>query len=173
MAVPTISTRYRDRDRNYQQIADNIAEVVSVQRGNYIVFFPSFVFLEQVRRLLPTIGYKVISQHRTMEEHERKYVLNLLQNGNNRHLILAVQGGIFAEGVDYPGKMVIGVFWGAGFSGSQNRVEAISTIKAFNKRIEVNVGPLPVDYSLAIVYPIELVLVDRSDSRIVFKGKVP
>ncbi len=75
--------------------------------------------------------------------------------------------------VDFSQKMVIGVFWGAGYSGSQNRVEAITTIEAYRNRVEVNVGPIPVDYSLAIKYPIELILVDHYDSRVVFNGKVP
>jgi DNA excision repair protein ERCC-2 len=109
VAVPSVSTRYRDRSNNYQQIADYISEVISFRKGNYIVFFPSFEFMEQVRRLLPSTDYKVIVQRKTMPELEREFVLNLLRKNRGPHLILAVQGGIFAEGVDYPGEMVIGV----------------------------------------------------------------
>ncbi|MCK5561403.1 MAG: DEAD/DEAH box helicase [Thermoplasmata archaeon] len=109
LAVPTVSTKYRDRESNYQRIAEHIHEITSCRRGNYIVFFPSFKFIEQVRKLLPATNYKIVSQRRTMLEYEREYVLELLRSGRAHHLVLAVQGGIFAEGVDYPGEMVIGV----------------------------------------------------------------
>jgi DNA excision repair protein ERCC-2 len=108
LAVPTISTRYRDRESNYKRIAESITDIVSCRRGNYIIFFPSFAFLNRVRELLPSNGYKIVTQQRMMIEYERENVLNLLRNGNQNNLILAVQGGIFAEGVDYPGEMVIG-----------------------------------------------------------------
>jgi DNA excision repair protein ERCC-2 len=109
LAVPTVSTKYRDRENNYQRIADAIQEIILCRRGNYIVFFPSFKFLEQVRKLLPVSNYKLISQHRAMLDFEREYVLDQLRQENDDHLVMAVQGGIFAEGVDYPGEMVIGV----------------------------------------------------------------
>jgi DNA excision repair protein ERCC-2 len=108
LAVPTISTRYRDRENNYHRIAETITEIVSCKKGNYIIFFPSFVFLNRVRDNLPANGYNIITQQRTMIDHEREHVLHLLRNGKHNNLILAVQGGIFAEGVDYPGEMVIG-----------------------------------------------------------------
>jgi DNA excision repair protein ERCC-2 len=108
LAVPTVSTRYRDRENNYKLIAETISEIVACQKGNYIIFFPSFVFLDRVHDLLHANGYNIITQQRMMIEFEREHVLHLLRNGKNNNLILAVQGGIFAEGVDYPGEMVIG-----------------------------------------------------------------
>jgi DNA excision repair protein ERCC-2 len=45
-----------------------------------------------------------------MSEAERGAVLRRLQRGRSDPvLLLAVQGGIFAEGVDYPGNMLSGV----------------------------------------------------------------
>jgi DNA excision repair protein ERCC-2 len=45
-----------------------------------------------------------------MTESDRTAVLQGLQQDNaGSRLVLAVQGGIFAEGVDYPGEMLVGV----------------------------------------------------------------
>jgi DNA excision repair protein ERCC-2 len=44
-----------------------------------------------------------------MSEADRAWVLQRLQQtGEEPLLIFAVQGGIFAEGVDYPGEMLVG-----------------------------------------------------------------
>ncbi|MDO5133485.1 MAG: ATP-dependent DNA helicase [Eubacteriales bacterium] len=48
--VRDVTSRYRDRNRdNYARIAQGIAEVLACRKGNYMVFFPSFAFLENVR----------------------------------------------------------------------------------------------------------------------------
>ncbi len=76
--------------------------------------------------------------------------------------------------IDFSQKMVIGVFWGEGYSGCGNSVEAIETIVQREGEIVVVVGPLP-DLGLcdALVYPVQMVLVDRSDLPVVFEGSVP
>lgn len=75
--------------------------------------------------------------------------------------------------VDFDQYILIGVFWGAGYSGSHNRVEAITGILAFRDRIETTVGPLPPDPGDALVYPIEVIRIERRELPVVFKGKVP
>ena len=76
--------------------------------------------------------------------------------------------------IDFTTKMVIAVFWGDGFSGCDNGVQAIETIVQREGEIVVLVGPLPeLGLCEAIVYPVQMVQIDRSDLPVVFEGEVP
>jgi DNA excision repair protein ERCC-2 len=108
LVVPGISTTYRLRGRSYEQTARTIAEIVSQKKGNYFVFFSSFNYLEAVSPHLSLPGFNVIRQERSMSERQRADLLRKLTVEGYSHIVLAVQGGIFAEGVDYPGEMLIG-----------------------------------------------------------------
>jgi DNA excision repair protein ERCC-2 len=110
LVVPEVSTLYRDRQRDAPKIADIIERIVAQRPGNYIAFFPSFEFLRLVRPWLRLPVLCLIEQSETMTDTERTAVLqSLRQHDADARLVLAVQGGIFAEGVDYPGNMLIGV----------------------------------------------------------------
>jgi len=107
--LPHISTYYRDRHKLYHRYADIIKDVISLKSGNYIVFCPSFEFLQTVNLYLGNIELDIISQRRQMSEEDRNDILSRLQNSDEPKLLLAVMGGIFAEGVDFRGDMCIGV----------------------------------------------------------------
>jgi DNA excision repair protein ERCC-2 len=109
LVVPSVSTLYRDRPANYDPIARIIERATATHPSNHLVFFPSFAFLRQVSRRLHTPGYTVIRQEPEMSLEQRANVIDSLAAGKAPHLVLAVQGGIFAEGVDYPGDMASGV----------------------------------------------------------------
>jgi len=110
LVVPSVSTLYRDRPANYEPIARIIEQTIRIHPANHLVFFPSFAFLRQVARRLRAIpGYTVIRQEPEMGQDRRAAVLGSLAREQRPHLLLAVQGGIFAEGVDYPGEMAAGV----------------------------------------------------------------
>lgn len=111
MVIPQISTKYNDRDRNYARIVEAINKITALKRGNYFVFFPSFEFLEKTLRIfIPNPGFNVLQQQRKMTKENVESILTQLKNENSAHIIFAVQGGIFSEGVDYPGNMAIGAF---------------------------------------------------------------
>jgi len=103
-----ISTRYRHRPRSYEPVARLVEQVAAARRGNYFVFFPSFEYLDAVAQTLAPEGVTVVRQARSMSERDRAGLLDRLRDEAEGHLVLAVQGGIFAEGVDYPGGMLIG-----------------------------------------------------------------
>jgi len=109
LVVPQISTRYRHRARSYEAIARLIEQVVAARRGNYFAFFPSFDYLDAVAPYVALEGALVLRQGRSMSERARAELLERLREPSKSHVVLAVQGGIFAEGVDYPGAMLIGV----------------------------------------------------------------
>jgi len=110
IVLPEISTRYRDRSRAYEPIAEIILRVAALKPGNYFAFFPSFYFLEQVAVHLNSSDLQVIQQDRYMNERARVKLVDQLKEVGQNRLVLAIQGGIFAEGVDYPGSMLIGAF---------------------------------------------------------------
>lgn len=111
LLIPQVSTRYSRREANYARIADAIARIAGVRRGNYFVFLPSFQFLERVFELFhPPEGFAVLRQERDMKASRVEEVLELLRAGDGPTIVFAVQGGSFSEGVDYAGEMVIGAF---------------------------------------------------------------
>ena len=107
--VPGISTRYNDRAKNAPRIAEIIKKTVAVKTGNYLVFFPSFNFLQLVNLFLGNVRGEKILQKPGMSEADRDGVLAKLRREKKPHLLLAVMGGIFSEGVDFSGEMAIGV----------------------------------------------------------------
>ena len=46
--LPSISTRYRQRDASIRPISDALAALASSRVGNYLAFFPSYAYLRQV-----------------------------------------------------------------------------------------------------------------------------
>ena len=110
LVVPEVSTTYRERQRDAPKVAHIIETIVSQRVGNYAAFFPSFEYLRLVRSWLQLPAGCLIEQTESMAESDRTAVLRSLQHDRAESLlVLAVQGGIFAEGVDYPGNMLVGV----------------------------------------------------------------
>lgn len=111
IAIPQISSKYSERERNYPKIADAIQKIVALKRGNYFAFFPSFDFLERTLRFFqPPEGFEILKQDRGMRRDDIDHVLAVLADKSGAHVVFAVQGGVFSEGVDYPGEMAIGAF---------------------------------------------------------------
>lgn len=107
LLIPQISTKYRDRASNMGKIKEAIARIVSLRPGNYFVFFPSFEFMNQAFANIELPGFRVLCQRREMRrEAVDTYLAHLREQIPT--VIFAVQGGVFAEGVDYPGDMLIG-----------------------------------------------------------------
>lgn len=109
MIIPQISTKYSERERSYPRIAETIRRVIDIKKGNYIALFPSFEFMEKTLSHLGLENYTLLKQKRSMNRHETENFLTQLRNGEPT-LLMAVQGGVFSEGVDYPGSMLIGAF---------------------------------------------------------------
>jgi len=111
LVIPQVSTKYSDRQRNFGKIADGIARIVQVKPGNYFVFFPSFAFLGSVHDLikekLPN-SVLLLKQDSEITQAKAKSIMESLAKSDSPTLVFAVQGGVFAEGVDYPGEMIIG-----------------------------------------------------------------
>ena len=106
----SVSTTYRVRQENYGPIADRLAEFARSVPGNSMAIFPSYRFLAEVQERLPDCGRTVLVQQQTTSERKRQEVLDALTNPlQGDVLLLAVAGGVFSEGVDYPGDALLAV----------------------------------------------------------------
>lgn len=111
LIIPQISTKYSDRERNYPRIAEVIRRVTALKPGNYFAFFPSFEFMERtLERFEPPPGFTILRQERDMKGSLVESVVDHLRSSFVPTLVFAVQGGVFSEGVDYPGDALIGAF---------------------------------------------------------------
>ena len=106
-----ISTRYQHRRASLQPIADLIAAQYGRAPGNYLAFLSSYDYLEQVAGLLAERHPDVPQwrQSRRMSEGEQRQFLDRFTE-DGRGVGFAVLGGAFAEGVDLPGRRLIGAF---------------------------------------------------------------
>ncbi|MDB6002192.1 MAG: ATP-dependent helicase [Rhizobacter sp.] len=106
-----ISTRFQHRQASVLPIADLIAAQYLKHEGNYLAFFSSFDYLDKVAALLRTRHPQVPlwQQSRQMSEPDRRDFLARF-SADGRGVGFAVLGGAFAEGIDLPGKRLIGAF---------------------------------------------------------------
>lgn len=109
--VDQISTRFVHREASLAPIVELIAQQFSRQPGNYLAFFSSFDYLQQVAQLLaerhPQIALWL--QSRGMAEVERQGFLDQFTE-HSQGIGFAVLGGAFGEGIDLPGARLIGAF---------------------------------------------------------------
>lgn len=109
--VDEISTRFAHRSASLAPIVELIAQQFAQQPGNYLAFFSSFDYLQQVAQLLaekhPHIP--LWQQSRGMAEAERQAFLDQFTQ-YSQGVGFAVLGGAFGEGIDLPGSRLIGAF---------------------------------------------------------------
>ena len=107
LVCPEVSTEYRHRDRDRERTAALVSEALRAIPGNTAVFCPSFAFRDALEPLLDLGDRPVLRQERGMDERARAQLLDTLLEGRG-HVLLAVLGGIFAEGIDLPGDALLG-----------------------------------------------------------------
>ncbi|HYC87742.1 MAG TPA: ATP-dependent DNA helicase [Thermoanaerobaculia bacterium] len=108
--VPEVDTTYKRRADHYERIAQNVAQIADSGDGNFLALFPSYAFLREVSERMPPIEKRVMVQRNDMTDYERNAILDILKSRARKgNLILAVSGGMYAEGIDYQGDMLSGV----------------------------------------------------------------
>ena len=109
--LPGISTRYRQREASVPAVADALAALAKGKTGNYLAFFPSYAYLQQVYEAFaarwPDIPTLV--QQRSLDDAGRaEFLAQFVPRPAETLLGFAVMGGIFGEGVDLVGDRLIG-----------------------------------------------------------------
>lgn len=111
LVADNISTKYQMRDQSLASVVEALAALIAGKKGNYLFFFPSFQYLQNVydlfREKYPEIV--VLKQEGAMDEEKREAFLEAFKAGNPETLVgFCVLGGVFSEGIDLRGERLIG-----------------------------------------------------------------
>jgi Rad3-related DNA helicase len=125
-----VSVRFKDRDDAIPKIVSYIHSMARSKHGNYLIFFPSYAYMQQIYDLFEALygnRYDIIKQKRELSDDEKADFLNeferyldkrsrigsddeTITDDDKRSLIgFAVLGGHFSEGIDLKGDLLIGV----------------------------------------------------------------
>lgn len=128
-----VSSRYSRRgEAEYKKIVRYIAETVKAHSGKYMVFFPSYAFMEAVKdifcksvecdvvvdceketlkEMLLAEGVHVVSQNSRMRDEDKEWFLSLFDDYDCKGPLVGfcVTGGVFSEGIDLREDSLIGV----------------------------------------------------------------
>ena len=107
-----ISTKYHQRNISFNKIVSLIKNMISAKKGNYLIFFPSYKYMNDVAEIFkkdyPQID--TIIQTRSMNESDRQnYLTKFIENDKTESILgFAVLGGVFSEGIDLKGDNLLG-----------------------------------------------------------------
>ena len=106
-----LNTRYQAREASLLPAARAISALFLAQPGKMLAYFPSFAYLSAI---LPALNetapeLPLIVQESGMDEEKRASFLAAFTGNYEPLLGLCVLGGVFAEGVDLPGKALTAV----------------------------------------------------------------
>ena len=113
LLLDDVDLRARRREQELPRLLETIEGIVAARCGHYLVFAPSFAFLDAMADALEARrpSWRFQRQQRGMTESERSEFVDALRHpeAGTTRVALAVSGGLFAEGVDLPGDALIGV----------------------------------------------------------------
>lgn len=148
LASKSVSTLYRHRSQTKNDLARTIGSLVNAKKGNYFVFFPSYVYMDMVLPLYEQLfpHHTLLVQTQGMSEDERLEFLERFSIENNSTLVgFVVMGGIFGEGIDLMGDRLSGaVVVGVGLPGISLERELI--------RVHFEARQMP-GFNYAYLYP--------------------
>lgn len=105
----SVSTKYKDREATIFEISNEIETYIDSKIGNYIVYVPSFEYLELFKKQIEC-DTRFIFQEKNMSQKEKQYFLNYFEEFPNETRVgVCVLGGSFSEGIDLVGERLIGV----------------------------------------------------------------
>ena len=106
-----VSTKYKDRENSKDIICTYIKAAVSKKKGNYIVYFPSYKYMQVVHELFASKYPEIMTacQVPSMSDDERQNFMEKFLKPDGSTLVgFAVLGGAFGEGIDLKGDSLIG-----------------------------------------------------------------
>lgn len=106
-----INTKYTERTaRQYEKVYQYICKTVNIRNGNYMVFFPSYGYMEKVAGLYNENDFEMIKQDSEMNEEDKEEFLKAFETIHQEKFFVGfcVMGGIFSEGIDLKEESLIG-----------------------------------------------------------------
>lgn len=117
-----VETRYRLREQHLPAVAATLLNFLSARPGNYLVFFPSYGYLNKTIERLEAMylqllqeqpqmpEWEVLVQEGGMTENDREAWLERFEQFGDRVRVgFCVLGGAFGEGIDLVGERLTGV----------------------------------------------------------------
>ena len=141
------STRYSDREKSLTALSDMIAAAAGAKKGNYIVFFPSYGYMnsvyERFKKRYPTVN-AIVQERNSGEKKRREFIASFADDGERR-VFFCVLGGIYSEGIDLTGDKLIGaIIVGVGIGQMSNERNVLA--EYYEKKYEAG-------YDYAYTYP--------------------
>ena len=121
-----VTSKYKSRSKEmYENYAAYISKILHQKKGNYMVFFPSYLFMEEVYQKYLEHYHRdeeLLIQRSDMKEAEKEEFLNHFDESEHTVVGFCVLGGVFSEGIDLTGNRLIGsIIVGTGLPGVSNR----------------------------------------------------
>lgn len=104
-----VSTKYKSREASIDYIIESIEILTSSHKGNYIVFFPSYQYMNMIIENIVNPEYEMVIQKSNISEQERNRIIERFNDTENCKVGFFVMGGIFSEGLDFVGDSLNGV----------------------------------------------------------------
>ncbi|MGL5380460.1 ATP-dependent DNA helicase, partial [Clostridium sp.] len=112
-----INMRYTEREKNIDKVCELVKQFIEEEKGNYMLFLPSYDYLNKIyERFTELYGCEdTLCQSEVLNEDDRESFIKSFKEDSNI-LAFCVIGGIFSEGIDLPGRRLIGsIVVGVGF----------------------------------------------------------
>lgn len=108
MVNDSISVKYKDRAITIPNVVSQIKSVIDSKIGNYIVFVPSFEYLNLLKEHFSD-DERFIFQEKSMKRSEiDNFLDSFVIDPSTTHVGICVLGGSFSEGIDLIGTRLIG-----------------------------------------------------------------
>ncbi len=102
-----IGTKYHEREQTKFKLLKCITNFIKATKGNTIIFFPSFRYMEMIYDILDeNTKEDILIQKKAMSDYEKELFISEFKNTSRRVVAFAVIGGVFSEGVDFIGEML-------------------------------------------------------------------
>lgn len=112
MIANNLSTTFNKREETSMEIVDYIKKCVESKKGNYLVFFPSYKYMDMIYdKFIEQIkDINVHIQTRDMEETQKEEFISIFKEGLDKtNVAFSVLGSHFSEGIDLARDRLIGV----------------------------------------------------------------
>lgn len=112
LAAYDVETVYRKRHAYYALAASYVRRLTELPTGNYMVFFSSYKYLQEVAAHLPpgmledTVFIQPATKNPDIRE---RFLSGFVEHPKKTRIGLCVLGGIFSEGIDLTGSRLSGV----------------------------------------------------------------
>lgn len=107
-----IRTTYRQRQANQSTIIDTIYTLICGKPGHYLVFFPSYDYLNSVaddfKHRYPQVKTLIQTNDMSIDD-QRDFIYKFRTNCSQTLVGFAILGSNFSEGIDLKGNALIGV----------------------------------------------------------------